>query len=94
MAPPDELYEVDPRKLFGLVTDVQVLLEIRTARMRELGTWVPGYAEMESIEQELEEARALMRRLGCLVVHTDERAVEESAQEIIRHLAGGVTVQD
>lgn len=94
IAPPDELFEVDPRKLFGLVTDVQVLLEIRTARMRELGTWVPGYAEMESIEQELEEARALMRRLGCLVVHTDERAVEESAQEIIRHLAGGVTVQD
>ena len=34
------------------------------------------------------EARALMRRLGCIVVHTDDRAVEESAQEIIRHLNG------
>ena len=57
--------------------------------MQELGTWVPGYAEREAIEADLEEARALMRRLGCLVVHTDDRAVEESAQEIIRHLSGG-----
>jgi regulator of PEP synthase PpsR (kinase-PPPase family) len=94
MAPPEELFQVDPRRVFGLVTDGRVLLEIRTARMHELGTWVPGYAELEAIEQELEEARALMRRLGCLVVHTDERAVEESAQEIIRHLSGGITTKD
>jgi [pyruvate, water dikinase]-phosphate phosphotransferase / [pyruvate, water dikinase] kinase len=27
-----------------------------------------------------------MRRLGCIVVRTDNRAVEETAQEIIRYL--------
>lgn len=93
-APPHELFEVDPRRVFGLVTNADVLLEIRTARMRELGTWVPGYADREKIEAELEEARSLMRKLGCLVVHTDDRAVEESAQEIIRHLAGSITTED
>lgn len=93
-APPQELFDVDPRKVFGLVTNADVLLEIRTARMRELGTWVPGYADRESIEKELIEARALMRRLGCIVVHTDDRAVEESAQEIIRHLNGGIATED
>lgn len=94
MEPPKELFEVDPRKVFGLVTDPQVLLEIRKERMRELGTWVPRYAEREAVEQELEEARALMRRLGCIVVHTDNRAVEESAQEILRHLAGRIVTKD
>lgn len=92
--PPRQLFEVDPERVFGLVTRPDILLEVRTVRMRELGTWVPHYAEMEAIVTELEEARALMRRIGCLVVHTDDRAVEESAQEIIRHLSGGHGVQD
>jgi len=93
-APPEELFHVDPRKVFGLVTDPDVLLDIRKERMRELGMWVPGYAEREAVEQEMEEARALMRKIGCLVVHTDNRAVEEAAQEILRHLAGAVTTKD
>lgn len=94
MTPPPELFDLDPRKVFGLVTDPELLLEIRKERMRELGTWVPRYAEREAVEQELEQARALMRRLGCLVVHTDNRAVEESAQEILRHLAGTIATKD
>lgn len=92
--PPKELFDVDPRKVFGLVTDPEVLLEIRKERMREIGTWVPRYAEREAVERELEDARALMRRIGCLVVHTDNRAVEESAQEILRHLARNVAAKD
>ncbi len=94
VTPPRELFELDPRKVFGLVTSVDVLLEIRRERMREIGTMVPGYAEREAVERELEEARALMRRIGCLVVHTDNRAVEEAAQEIIRQIEGGQRVGD
>ena len=94
VSPPEELFEVDPRRIFGLVSNADVLSEIRTARMREMGTWVPGYADREHIEQELADARALMRRLGCLVIHTDDRAVEESAQEIIKHLSGGLIDSD
>jgi regulator of PEP synthase PpsR (kinase-PPPase family) len=84
--PPQELFEVDPRRVFGLVTSAELLMEIRLERMRELGTWVPHYAEREAVERELEEARALMRSIGCLVVRTDNRAVEEAAQEILRHV--------
>jgi regulator of PEP synthase PpsR (kinase-PPPase family) len=93
-APPEEIFHLDRRKVFGLVTSVDVLLDIRTSRMQELGGWVPGYAEREAVEKELEEARALMRRIGCLVVHTDNRAVEEAAQEIIRHVQGGLATKD
>ena len=82
--PPAELFEVDPRRVFGLVSDPDVLADIRRERMRELGTYVPRYADREAIERELEEARALMRRIGCIVIRTDNRAIEETAQEIIR----------
>ena len=86
--PPTELFEVDPRRVFGLISSVETLTEIRSKRMDELGSYVPGYAERERVEVELEEARALMRRIGCLIVRTDNRAIEETAQDIIRYLEG------
>ena len=94
MEPPSQLFELDPRRVFGLVTSVDVLLSIRRERMAELGGYVPGYAEREAIEAELKEARTLMRRLGCLVVHTDNRAVEECAQEILRNIGAVVEIDD
>lgn len=94
LEPPSQLFEVDPRKIFGLVTDPNVLIGIRTERMREMGAFVPKYAEREAVEHELEEARALMRRIGCIVIRTDNRAVEECAQEILRYLENVPTTQD
>ncbi len=88
VAAPHELFELDPRRVFGLITSAEMLMEIRTARMAELGGWVPGYAEREAIERELEEARAVMRRIGCLVVRTEDRAIEETAREITAHIQG------
>ncbi|TLM90986.1 MAG: kinase/pyrophosphorylase, partial [Actinobacteria bacterium] len=76
-APPEELFAVDRRNLFGLVSSADTLVKIRDERMKELGMIVPRYADREAVERELEEARALMRRLGCIVINTDGRAIEE-----------------
>jgi len=92
--PSPELATVDPRRLFGLMTDPEVLLEIRAERLREIGSWVPGYAEREAVELELEEARALMRRLRCIIIQTGGRAIEEAAQEIITRITGGLLTRD
>jgi regulator of PEP synthase PpsR (kinase-PPPase family) len=94
LVPPSHLFEVDPKRIFGLVADAKILVDIRSERMREMGMLVPRYAEREEVERELDEARALMRRLGCIVIRTDNRAVEESAQEIVRYLEGSPEVQD
>jgi len=94
MAPPKEVFDLDPRKVFGLMTAAPLLADIRRERMKELGAFVPRYADREEIEKELEEARSLMRQIGCIVIRTDNRAVEESAQEIIRYLDGAVTTAD
>lgn len=88
MEPPKSIYEVDPMRLFGLISTVDVISEIRDSRLGDdYARAVAGsYAEPESVRSELEEARALMKRLGCFVVRTDGKAIEESAAEIISHL--------
>ena len=88
MEPPKSIYEVDPMRLFGLISTVDVISGIRDSRLGDdYARAVAGsYAEPESVRSELEEARALMKRLGCFVVRTDGKAIEESASEIIGHL--------
>ncbi|MBK5211193.1 MAG: kinase/pyrophosphorylase [Coriobacteriia bacterium] len=84
--PPNELFDCDPKKIFGLMSTPEVLLDIRKGRVKELGAFVPDYADREHVERELEEARALMRKLGCIVINTANRAIEEVAQEILRYV--------
>ncbi|MEF9841939.1 MAG: pyruvate, water dikinase regulatory protein [Raoultibacter sp.] len=84
-APPKEIYEVDPTRMFGLITTPEVLVSIRKRRLGNAGVVAASYADPEEVYQDLEKARALMRKLGCIVVHTDNRAVEETAQDILRY---------
>ena len=88
MEPPKSIYEVDPMRLFGLISTVDVISEIRDSRLGDdyVRAVAGSYAEPESVRSELAEARALMKRLGCFVVRTDGKAIEESAAEIIAHL--------
>lgn len=83
--PPVELFDVEPFRIFGLLSTPEVLSTIRNERLgsdrvREVAG---AYADPEAIEEELDEAKALMRRLGCIRIHTDGRAVEETAQVIL-----------
>ena len=82
--PPAELWEVDPAKVVGLTIDAARLGEIRQARVRALGTRVPNYAELLQIYDELEEAAAVHKRLGCPVIDVSDLSIEETAQRVIR----------
>lgn len=88
MEPPSSIYAVDPMRLFGLLSTTDVIASIRDSRLGDDMTRAvaSSYADPEAIAHELEEARALMKRLGCFVVRTDNKAIEESAAEIIGHL--------
>ena len=83
--PPVELEQVEPTRLFGLMTTADVLVGIRKRRLGNAGVVASSYADPEYVYQDLEQARALMRKLGCIVIHTENRAVEETAQEILRY---------
>ncbi len=83
--PPHELYDVDRTRLFGLMTTPEVLVGIRRKRLGNATGVASKYADPEYVYQDLERARALMRKLGCIVVHTENKALEETAQEILRY---------
>lgn len=87
--PPKEIYDCDPSRIFGLMTTPDVLVGIRQRRLggsgRIASMVAASYAEPEMVYRDLEEARALMRKLGCIVIRTDNKAVEETAQEILRY---------
>ncbi len=81
--PPNELFEVDPTRIFGLMSTPDVLEPIRSRRIGAAANIAKNYADLEYIYDDLERARTLMRKIGCFVIHTNGKAVEESAQEII-----------
>ncbi len=83
--PPKEVFEVDRTRLFGLMTTPDVLIGIRQRRLGNAAVVASKYADPEYVYEDLEKARALMRKLGAIVIHTENRAVEETAQEILRY---------
>ena len=89
ITPPKELFNCDPTRIFGLVTTPELLISVRKRRLRVAGAAAlqaaSKYADPEYVYQDLQQARALMRKLGCIVVHTDNRAIEEISQEILRY---------
>lgn len=83
--PPKELAQVERTRLFGLMTTADVLIGIRQRRLGNASGVASKYADPEYVYQDLDKARALMRKLGCIVIRTENRAVEETAQEILRY---------
>lgn len=85
-SPPAEIFDVEPSRLFGLMISPEVLISIRRRRLNSKEFMVAGsYADPEFVREDLQKSHTLMRKLGAIVVHTDNRAVEETAQEILRY---------
>lgn len=78
--PPDELFEVDPKKIIGLTTNPIKLNEVRQERLKTLGLGdSANYANMDRILKEIEYSENLIRRLGCPMIDVSNKAVEETA---------------
>lgn len=87
LVPPRELFLVNPRKVFGLTIGTDALNAIRKERLKALG--LPdsaSYATMARIEQELEYAKQIMDRIGCVVIDVSNKAVEETASLILEYM--------
>ena len=82
--PPKDLWEIEPAKIVGVTMEAEALHEIRTERARHMRSSKRGYAELLEIYEELEQAEAIHRRLGCPVIEVSNLAIEETAHRIIR----------
>jgi regulator of PEP synthase PpsR (kinase-PPPase family) len=84
IAPPDALFQIDRAKIVGLTIDAERLSEIRQARARAMRMSKRAYAELVEIYEELEQAEAVHRRLGCPILDVSELSIEETAQRVLR----------
>ncbi len=82
--PPKEIWELDPAKIVGLTIDPDRLAEIRRVRVRALGSRNRRYAGLMEVYEELAQAAAVHRRLGCPVIDISDLSIEETAMRIIR----------
>lgn len=81
---PDELFEIPANRIIGLTTDPYKLNEIRQERLKALGLDSHAvYADLGRILEELEYSDKLMKKIGCPVIDTATKAVEETANIIV-----------
>ncbi len=91
---PEELYKVDQRRVVGLTIDPDSLKRIRKKRLEKFGQ-DPGseYATLDHIEKELEYAREVFKKnRRWPVFNVTDRALEETASEIIRVVASRLDI--
>lgn len=84
--PPEELSQVDERKVFGVIVQPDMLMRIRQARLSHLG--MPNdssYGQRAHIENEIAYAREIFRKHpNWPVIDVTNRAIEETAADILR----------
>ena len=85
---PDELFEIDRKKIFGLTINPIRLIEIRRKRLDKFHRLTADieYAGDARVLEELEYADKIMRKVGCRVIDVTERAIEDTALIIIEKI--------
>ena len=81
---PDELWQVDPKRIFGLTNKPSILRKIRQERMISYGLPADSaYSDTEKISEELAYAEKIYKKIGCLVIDVSNKSIEETATLIM-----------
>jgi regulator of PEP synthase PpsR (kinase-PPPase family) len=93
---PEELFKVDQKRVVGLIIDMESLQRIRKNRLEKFGQDTGGeYASLSQISKEIEFAEALYKQnRRWPVFNVTERALEETASEIVRVIAARLGLPD
>ncbi len=93
---PKELFNVDQRRIVGLLIDNESLSRIRRNRLEKFGQDPGGeYARLGYIEKEIEYAQETYKQnRRWPVFNVTERALEETAAEIVRVISSRLGLPD
>ncbi len=85
MVAPQELFQIDQRKIFGLIINVENLVKVREARLKQLGLApYAKYADPIEIADEIEWCKAFYEQNPrWRVMDISNRAIEEAAASIL-----------
>jgi hypothetical protein len=82
--PPDELFEVDPNRVFGLTINLNQLLSIRAKRISQMGdSQNMNYLDQKSVTEELRHANFIFEKGGFTRINVSNKPIESTANEII-----------
>lgn len=91
IAPPEELFLVNPKKCFGLVISSEKLNYIRRERLITLGLDDDAiYAKRSRIEEEIIHFEKVVQIIGCHVIDVTNKAVEETANLILEQIQADI----
>lgn len=82
--PPKELFTINPKRIFGLTINPEILVAIRKERLKSLGLDSNAiYATEQRVQKEIEYAEEVMKKIGCTIINVTNKAVEETANIIL-----------
>jgi len=75
------------KRVIGLTNSPDKLNKIRKERLKSMGLPTEStYSDLGRILDELDYAEKVMKKIGCPIINVSDRAIEETAEVIIRHL--------
>lgn len=84
---PQELFEIDSKKIFGLTMDLNRLAQIREARIHTMKLAQNSrYSDKDFIKEELAYAEEIMKDLDCKIIDVTNLSIEETSDYIISNI--------
>jgi len=86
--PPDELFQVDPQRVFGLHIGASQLIAHRQKRLQSWNNHKnESYVDQRAVREEIRKAMFVFDRGGFSVVNVSSKPIESTANEILNLMA-------
>jgi hypothetical protein len=84
MEPPEELFNIDPGRVFGLTLSISTLITQRSKRLARMGNVsLDSYVEPREVREEIDYAESVFRKGGFTVIDVTNKPIESSSNEIV-----------
>lgn len=80
--PPQELFEVDPKRVFGLRISSTYLIPQRAKRMVAINQKETSYTDKKHVNKEVSYANSIFEKGGFTIINVTNKPIESSANEI------------
>jgi len=86
--PPKELFEIDPKRVFGLSISPSQLISHRMKRLISINnTENTSYVDERMVSQEIRNANFIFEKGGFTILNVSNKPVETTANEILNRMA-------
>lgn len=86
--PPDELFQVDPQRVFGLYIGASQLIAHRQKRISSWDNYrADSYIDQRAVREEIRKAMFVFDQGNFTVINVSNKPIESTANEILKHMS-------